>query len=511
MPAEGDHARHARLWHAGSPRLQSAAADFVTFFTAGARRTGRLAAAATLDCMTTRGKSRVWVHRLTSGVGIVALVVGGLFAGVSAARARAADDLPADAAAFAARARRAGLRVLAGEHLVLATDRPERAGDGVADLPAVFDQAFLVWCRHYGLDPVDHRGWRACGCLVVDRDRFRAAGLLPDDIPDFVAGHCHRDRFWLADPSNPAYRRHLLLHEGVHAFTLTLRGLAAPTWYTEGIAEFLATHRLEPATDGPPRLEHTPIPAQSGDVEQLGRIERIRALARTGRAPALGQVFAAAPADHRDLSAYAASWAAVTLLARHPATAAAFAAAERGPLDADFTRRLEAEPGWDAARAARDFDAFLAEIDYGYDPVRMEIDWSPGRPLAGPREIRVASDRGWQNTGIALEEGAACGFRAAGRCTIGRLPAPNDTLLETEAGGISLEWYRGRPVGRLMLAQWVEKPAGGGRPAFVVVAEGAAGAFTAIATGPLHAKLNESPGALSDNESHLTATITPAP
>jgi len=428
-------------------------------------------------------------------------------AGVAALGAEPSDGAPAR---FAARARRAGLRVLEGRHLTLATDRPVRAGDGVDDLPAVFDEAFAVWCRHYGLDPADHPGWRAYGCLIVDRERFRAAGLLPDDIPDFAAGHCHRDHFWMADPSNPAYRRHLLLHEGVHAFTITLRGLDAPSWYTEGIAEFLATHRLEKAGGGARTLVHTPVPARADDVEQLGRIERLRSLWREGRAPGLDDVLDTAPADHRDLSAYAASWAAVTMLALHPATAEAFATAERGPLDAAFTRRLRDAPSFDAVQAARDFDAFTADLDYGYDVGRMRIDWSPGRPLDADREIRVESDRGWQNTGIDLAAGAACRFRAAGRCTIGRLPPPHDALLETEADGISLEWYRGRPVGRLLLAQWVEAPAGGGRPRFVVVAEGAAGEFTAPTSGPLYARVNDAPGALADNEGHLSATIAPA-
>ena len=451
------------------------------------------------------------VRRRAPGVGAAVLMACGLLAALAAGPARPAEGPAEDAATFAARARRAGLRVLSGEHLVLATDRPVRAGDGIDELPAIFDQAFAVWCRHYGLDPARHRDWRACGCLVVDRERFRAAGLLPDDIPDFIAGHCHRDRFWLVDPSNPAYRRHLLLHEGVHAFTLTLRDLAAPTWYTVGIADFLATHRLEPAAGGPPRFVATPVPAQSDDVEQLGRIERIRALVRDGRAPGLREVLATAPADHRDISAYAASWGAVALLALHPATAAAFAAAERGPLDADFTRRLEAEPGWDAERAARDFDAFLADVDYGYDVPRMQVEWTAGRPLTAARQIRIASDRGWQNTGIELAAGVGYGWRAAGRCTIGRLPPPADTLLETEADGISLTWYRGRPSGRLMLAQWEAEPTDGGRPRFVVVAEGSGGDFTAVTTGPLYARLNEAPSALADNEGHLTATITPAP
>ena len=44
--------------------------------------------------------------------------------------------------ALTATARRAGLRVLSGDHLVLVTDRPARADDGVEELPAVFDAAW---------------------------------------------------------------------------------------------------------------------------------------------------------------------------------------------------------------------------------------------------------------------------------------------------------------------------------------------------------------------------------
>ncbi|MFM8705968.1 MAG: hypothetical protein ACKOHG_19360, partial [Planctomycetia bacterium] len=245
-------------------------------------------------------------------------------------RARAAEKQPVSIAALTAHARRAGLRVLESDHLVLATDRPAREGDGVDDLPRIVDQAWESWCGHFGLDPKAHRDWRAFGCLIVDRERFRTAGLLPDDLPDFVNGFCNRHRFWMNDQSNPAYRRHLLLHEAAHAFTITLRSLDTPPWYTEGIAEFLATHRL----DDTGRFVPAPLPPRAGDVEQLGRIEKLRGLRAAGTCPGLDDVFATPVANHRDLSAYAASWAAVTALSLHPHHARAFAAAERGPLDA---------------------------------------------------------------------------------------------------------------------------------------------------------------------------------
>ena len=410
--------------------------------------------------------------------------------------------------ALAASARRAGLRVLEGDHVVLATDRPVREGDGVDDLPRIFDEAWDAWCGHFAIDPAAHREWRAFGCLVVDRERFRAAGLLSETIPDFANGFCNRHRFWMADQSNPAYRRHLLLHEGAHAFTLTLRSLDTPPWYTEGIAECLATHRL----DGEGGFVPTPLPLRASDVEQLGRIEKIRALRASAACPGLDAVFETPGTNHRDLSAYASSWAAVAMLSQHPRHSTAFTAAERGPLDAAFNRRLEQTDGWDGSQASRDFDAFTDEIDYGYDFSRSAVEWTPGRPLASRQTIPVDAGRGWQNSGWSLRKGASSSIVATGRCTLGLLesdsPAP-PMRIETEADGISLRWYRGRPLGRLLVAQWVEQPDDGGRPRFVVLHTGAKGEFTAATDGVVFLKLNEPPGELADDDGRLHVAIEP--
>jgi len=440
------------------------------------------------------------------------LIVVAVIAVSAAVRAEAAEPTVTAAdptiRSLVASARRAGLRVLEGDHIVLITDRPARAGDGVEDLPSIFDEAFVTWCRHADLDPAEHRDWRACGCLVVDRERFHAAGLLPDTVPEFANGFCQRERFWLADQSNPAYRRHLLLHEGVHAFTLTLRSLDTPPWYTEGIAEYLATHRLDDAGHFVP----TPLPLRAADAEQLGRIEKLRTLRIAGTCPGLEDVFATAGEHHRDLSAYAASWAAVALLSEHPDHATPFAAAERGPLDRAFTERLTRSSDWDAERAVRDFDAFTDEIDYGYDFSRSRVDWSAGQPLTTRQEVTVASTRGWQNAGWSLRKTERYRIKATGRCAIGVLeqnPTAPSVQLETEAEGISLRWYRGRPLGRLLVAQWVEQPEDGGRPRFVVVADGAEGEFTAVADGVAFCKINEPPGEMADNDGHLTVDIEP--
>ena len=420
-----------------------------------------------------------------------------------AGRAGPPRDTMVDVGPIEAAARRAGLAVHAGERLVLVTDRPPRAGDGVPELPGVFDAAFASWCAHYALAEGAARGWRACGMLMSDRERFRAAGLLPDDgsIPDFANGFCDRNRFWLDDQSNPAYRRHLLLHEGVHAFTFTLRGLAAPAWYTEGIAELLATHRLDEG-----RFVATPLPQRAADVEQLGRIEVVRRLRAAGQCPGLAEVFATPPSPRHDIPAYAASWAAVALLSLHPAHAAVFRALEAGPLDARLDGRLAALDGWDAPRAARDFDAFTDEIDYGFDFARSAIDWSEGQALARRVRVAVAADRGWQSTGVACRRGEAVEFAAVGRAGVGRA---GETALESTADGISLRWYRGRPVGRLLLAQWGAAD-GRDRPRFRVLGEGSRGIVVAPDDGVLQAKINAPPGALGDHEGALELHLRPS-
>lgn len=415
---------------------------------------------------------------------------------------------------LAHRAERAGLRVLVGRHLMLVTDRPLRRGDGLDDLPSIFDEAFAVWCRHYGLDPADHADWQALGCLVVDRDRFRAAGLLPDEVPDFANGFCWLHRFWLADQSNPDYRRHLLLHEGVHAFTTTLLKLDTPTWYTEGIAEFLATHRLAATS---PRFEQTPIPAAATDAEQLGRIEAIARLRAGSAAPRLNDVFELHPTLHGTITSYASAWAAVAFLTGHPRYATALAAAERGPLDASFTARLTSHPDWDPATARRDFAAFTADLDYGYEFDRMAIDWSPGKPVPlattePPPRFIVRPDRGWQNTGWRLRAGRHYRLQASGRSVVGIADGPDSpTVLESEADGISIDWYRGRPIGRLLVAQWIEAPAAGDRPEFKVLGDGTAPTFTAPADGPLFLRINLPPLRRARARSMLTVNLVALP
>ncbi len=84
--------------------------------------------------------------------------------------------------------------------------------------------------------------WRIRGCLMREKRPFAACGLLPAGLPPFRHGFSRGRQLWLNEQPTAYYRRHLLLHEGTHAFMDAMFGGCGPPWYMEGMAELLATH-----------------------------------------------------------------------------------------------------------------------------------------------------------------------------------------------------------------------------------------------------------------------------
>ena len=67
--------------------------------------------------------------------------------------------------------------------------------------------------------------------------------------------------------------------------------------------------------------------------------------------------------------------------------------------------------------------------------------------------------------------------------------------MKSTADGISIDWYRGKPLGRLLAAQWVNK---GSKSCFELTGEGAEIDFIARRSGPLFLKINNPPGQLRE-------------
>ncbi|MBC7857081.1 MAG: hypothetical protein IAF94_26925, partial [Pirellulaceae bacterium] len=137
----------------------------------------------------------------------------------------------------------AGIRKLAGKHLIIYTDLA--ADPEVDELPKVFDLAVPQWTGYFELDDTIAADWKVNGYLMKDKERFAGVGLLPDNLPPFLHGYQRGSEFWWYNQPGSFYRRELMLHEGTHAFMMRFLGGMGPPWYAEGMAEYLGTHKWE--------------------------------------------------------------------------------------------------------------------------------------------------------------------------------------------------------------------------------------------------------------------------
>lgn len=389
-----------------------------------------------------------------------------------------------------------GLRRLQGRHLTLLTDLP--ADEAIDRLPALFDAAVAAWCAYFQLEPQSFADWHVSGCLMRRREVFTRAGLLPPELPPFLHGYATADRLWLDEQPGEYYRRHLLLHEGVHAFMSSAFGVHAPPWYAEGMAELLATHHT--GDDGALVLPF--FPRQPDDVPLLGRIKLVQDAVAAGQPLSLVEVFRFGPRAHLRNEPYAWSWAAAAFLDGHPRYRARFrrlAGRLRSVQSADEFQRAVAEAfAADWNQLQLEWDLFARQLEHGHDLPRTALDFTPGEPITRDEvRVQVAADRGWQNTGLWLEPGRTYRLRATGRYKI----AHTDRPWPCEPGGVTLRYYRGHPLGMVLAAVYAgaDQPE---NPFLSPIAIGLDGTLRSPTGGTLYLRVNDSAGQLHDNTGH---------
>lgn len=394
-----------------------------------------------------------------------------------------------------ARARAAGIRKLTSRHLVLYTDLP--ASPEVDNLPAIFDLAVPQWAEYFGVDPARARGFQAQGFLISDRSKFDSLGLVPPDLPDFQHGISRYREFWLYDQPTPYFRRHLMLHEGTHAFMVTFLGGCGKPWYMEGTAELFATHRLDERYNG---LTLRTMPVSREEVAFLGRIKAIQDALAENRSMDLSSIMNLDNRRQLSVEAYAWCWAAAKFLDSHPRYRDRFRKLREYVRDDNFNavfRRMYAAD-WPAMQS--EWNAFLPTLEHGYDFERMAIDFDSGRPLGtGPQRVTIAAERGWQSSKIKLTAGKPYRITATGRFVI----ADDGQSWPCEPGGVTVEYHDGRPLGMLLGA--IDGP--GGSSLAEPFEIGLGRDFTPKTDGTLYLRVNESAADLHDNRGALTATI----
>jgi hypothetical protein len=346
-----------------------------------------------------------------------------------------------------ARVKAAGIRRLDGQLLTLYTDLP--SSPEIDALPAIFDQALGQWCQFFAVPEFTRRPWHVTGCLMKDRARFTAAGLLPADLPDFLHGFTRDNEIWIGEQPSDYYRRHLLLHEGTHAFMFAAFGTCGPPWYMEGMAELLATHSL---ADGKLRLGW--FPPHREDLPMWGRIKLVQDGLAAGRRLSLDEVLAIGPQAYLKNEPYGWSWAAAAFLDRHPKYRERFRKLPADLRQDDFNARFRERFSPDWSKLNDEWTLFVANLDYGYDFAREAIDFAPGQPLpaagkpATGRKVSIAANRGWQSSGVAVEAGVEYRLAASGRYQVADKPR----VWWCEPGGVSIRYVRGRPLGVLLAA-----------------------------------------------------------
>jgi hypothetical protein len=218
--------------------------------------------------------------------------------------------------------------------------------------------------------------------------------MLTPDLPPFKNGYSRNDEFWLYEQPSDYYRRHLVLHEGVHGFMNTVLGACGPPWYMEGVAEYLATHRWQVG-----RLTLGFFPGNREEVPVWGRIRLIQDAVAERRAKTLPDVIRFDGRAHLAVEAYAWSWAAVVFFERHPRYHDRFAELTGLVLENRFNQLFYERFAAEWPTICEEWQLFIADLQYGHDIPRSAIDFVAGQPLdAAGASVDVAADRGWQSS-----------------------------------------------------------------------------------------------------------------
>jgi hypothetical protein len=156
---------------------------------------------------------------------------------------------------------------------------------------------------------------------------------------------------------------------------------------------------------------------------------------------------------------------------------------------------------------------FISELDFGFSPSQSLVDMAsvPRQPFQGHKKLSIRSDRGWQSTGLMVEVGQRIRFAADGKFVVRKRDSENQVDWQSEAQGVTLQYYQGQPIGRLLATivpiddAAVDKPIRRctsypiGRKAIWAVPE----------SGLLLLKINEDSAGLIDNSGGLTVMLEP--
>lgn len=431
-------------------------------------------------------------------------------------RTRLVDDRPS---INEARLRTSHIQRFESRRLVLLSDLPS---EQVAHLPALADQLFDRLEQHFGrLPPAsDHSEFQVTGCLIQNEDLFRSAGLMPSSAFSFRHGRHRNYQFWMFNTEHDYYRRHLLFHEFVHCFMTCESGMQdiPPLWYIEGMAEYFATHRLPTGANPPVSVEFGIMPEGNIGFDGWGRISELQrsftqpmkvATSPMLKIASLSEVMPDAVSEFQDDFQYASSWALCWLVNRHPVYSEVFRPLSLLRTRQEFVTAAATLRGACERLLKVDWLLFCEALEAGYDadrsfPVHCQQPLSLSEiSAAEPAQFTLHASRDWQDTGLRLKKGAAVRVICNGRCIVNDKPKP----WVSEPQGVSVEYFRGRPLGQVVAVIVSED----GESISARLTVGRDGTLTAPVDGSLWLQVNDSSGSRFNNDGTLQISMTPQP
>ncbi|MFQ5732063.1 MAG: hypothetical protein ACE5KM_08915 [Planctomycetaceae bacterium] len=397
-----------------------------------------------------------------------------------------------------------GIYRYASKRLVLYTDLDPKVA---RTLPPILDAAYRAWEAYFGKLPANRERtpFQVTGYLMVDKARFEAARLIPGDLPKFVNGRHRGYRFWMYDPQWAYYRRHLMIHEATHCFMYCIRDGRFPEWYMEGMAEYFGMHRR----DETGKYHFGVMPHAYKDFVGLGRIEYVQRDARQGRPFSIQDVAKklTAPAFVHN-RAYAWSWALCRFFDSHPRYRKRFRALGRIHSSRGFEQEFAQLISDESPHVFSEWILFAGGLCYGYDAASAAMDVKPGDALAighAPRTFTLRADRGWQSSGVWVDQGQSVEITASGQFELAQKPKP----WVCEPQGVSITYFQGRPLGELtaVIVPDSKKSLPITVPTLRSVPVGRKAVVVAPIKDTLYLRVNDSFAKLSDNTGGLKVTL----
>jgi hypothetical protein len=402
-----------------------------------------------------------------------------------------------------------GLWQLESQHLTLVTDIVPDAE--IRAMPTLFEHALLAWTQFLPPPGEITDKVQVTAYLMADRQRFVELNLLDPDDNFFRHGYQFENRIFLSEQPSAYYRRHLFLHEGTHWFLWRFFSGNGPPWFSEGLCEWLGTHRWNGQD-----LTLGIMPLTADEVPYWGRLRMIRDDLKQHQAPDLTEIMRYTTTAHRVDNPYAWSWAAVYFFANHPRYRGNFQRLIQAPLEDSpaTTQRFKEQLVDDWPVVFREWKLFIDELDYGYAAAAFTDLGSSPSPPQRPVKLDIQADRGWQSTGILCLPQQKIAIQASGEVSVrAARPAEREPEWLSQPQGLTLEYYRQHPLGSLVatVVPWPGQP---GKPikmhdSWERWCVGQENHWTSTDGGWLLLRVNEAPGGLHDNAGSYQVIIEP--